>query len=195
MAAEAARIIAEQDLPDFVGARRKAASRLGVTDRRQWPDDGEIAEALSSYRGLFQEEDHRNTLSALRHVALSAMDTLAEFRPRLIGGVRDGTAGRHSPIRLLLFADSAKDVVIGLLDRGMQVDSDDIRLRFAGGSMEVRPTVRFALDDVLVEAVILAPKDRSRPPLDRISGRADAGIGVEGLRFLLSDHERSAEGM
>lgn len=46
-------------------------------------------------------------------------ELLADYAPYLTGSVLDGTAGENSHIDILLFADSAKEVEIFLLNRGM----------------------------------------------------------------------------
>lgn len=186
VAAEAARIIAQQGFLDFDGARRKAVARLRVTDRRQWPDNAEIAVALEAYRAVFQADGRAETLDRLRHGAVRAMELLADFSPRLVGPVRDGSAGDHSPVTLHLTADSAKNVAISLLDHQVPLVTDEKRLRFADGSVLPRPVIRFAVGDVDVDAVLLEPADRSRPPLDPVSGKPDRGLGLEEVRAFLN---------
>lgn len=182
VAAEAARIIAEQGFLDFDGARRKAVARLRVTDRRQWPDNAEIAQALEAYRAVFQSDGQAATLDRLRRGAVRAMELLIDFSPRLVGPVRDGSAGDHSPVTLHLTADSAKNVAISLLDQQVPLHTDERRLRFADGSILPRPIIRFAVGDVDVEAVLLEPADRSRPPLDPVSGKPDRGLGLKEVK-------------
>jgi hypothetical protein len=194
VAAEAARIIAEQGLLDFGGARRKAVARLRVGDRRQWPDNAEIALALETYRAVFQADGQVATLDRLRRGALLAMELLTDFAPRLVGAVRDGSAGDHSPVTLHLTADSAKNVAISLLDQQVPLFTDERRLRFADGSVLPRPVIRFAVGDVDVEAVLLEPADRSRPPLDPVSGKPDRGLGLEDVRASLDPQPLSDSG-
>lgn len=185
LAAEAARIIAEQGFADYDAARRKAAQRLRVRDRRQWPENAEIAAALEAYRGLFQPDDREEVLRRLRHVALQAMELLAEFSPRLVGSVGDGSAVAHSPVTLHLTADSVKTVVIGLLNRGVGHATDERPVRFADGVARPRPLIRFAHDDVEVIAVVLEPADRSRPPLDPVTAKPQRGLDLQQLQLLL----------
>jgi len=191
VAAEAARIIAEQGFLDYEGARRKAVARLRVTDRRQWPDNVEIAHALEEYRALFQSMEQPLNLVRLREVALQAMELLSRFSPRLVGAVRDGSAGNHSRVTLHLMADSAKTVAIDLLDRRVFHDTGEVRLRFPDGSIMPRPVLRFVLDDVDVDAVVLELADKSRPPLDPITGKPDRGLAEEEVRALVEAQPRA----
>ena len=59
-------------------------------------------------------------------------------------------------------------------------------VRFADGSVLPRPVIRFAVGDVDVDAVLLEPADRSRPPLDPVSGKPDRGLGLEEVRAFLN---------
>src|SRR5215470_1788503 len=83
LAQEAARIMAQQGIHDFLTAKRKAADRLGVTDSSALPRNTEIEEALAEYQRLFDAGAHRRSLDAQRRAALHAMHWLSEFQPRL----------------------------------------------------------------------------------------------------------------
>src|SRR5215472_14772431 len=104
LAQEAARIMAEHGIRDFLVAKRKAAERFGVTDGAAvLPKNTEIEAALAEYQRLFGGESHVATLHAQRRAALRAMRYLREFEPRLVGPVLSGTATEHSEIQLHLF--------------------------------------------------------------------------------------------
>lgn len=196
VAAEAARIIAELGILDFAGARRKAVARLRVTDRRQWPDNSEIASALESYRSLFQSDEREDVLQRLRRAAIQAMELLADYDPRLVGPVRDGTAGEHTAVTLYLSVETAKNVVIGLMDHEIFPDAGERRIRYSGGAdPEIRPMLRFVVDDVDVEAVLVGDSGRSRPPLDPISGKPEMGLAIDGVQELITDQPRSEIGL
>ena len=194
VAVEAARIIAQQGFIDYDGARRKAASRLRVTDKKCWPDNAEIAQELEVYRSVFQADDRPATLQRLRRSAVRAMELIEEFEPRLVGAVRDGSAGDHSPVVLHATADSAKNVAIRLLDHRVSITSDERRLRLSGGDVMVRPVIRFVVGGVEIEVVLLEHADRSRPPLDHVSGKPDRGLGLDEVRNILESQPLSDVG-
>src|SRR5579863_833661 len=106
LAQEAARIMAEHGIHDFLTAKRKAAERLGVADAAALPRNTEIETALAEYQRLFDPDGHEVTLEAQRRAALQAMHWLSQFEPRLVGPVLTGTATEYatssctcSPIR------------------------------------------------------------------------------------------------
>jgi hypothetical protein len=100
IAQEAARIMSEQGIEDFLLAKRKAAERFGVSDASVLPKNTEIEAALEEHHRLFDAHKHTDTLIELRRLALRTMHLLSEFEPRLVGPVLSGTASAHSEINL-----------------------------------------------------------------------------------------------
>ena len=131
IAATAARIMAEDGIDDFALAKRKAAKQLGAADSQSLPTNDEIESELRAYRALYQADEHPERIAELRRVALDAMRALEHFNPYLTGPVLRGIAGRYAEIDLQLFPESAKEVEIFLLDRGIPYDTHEGR-RYAG---------------------------------------------------------------
>lgn len=124
IAAAAARMIAE-DGADYGIAKRKAARQI-LGDRKVaadiLPDNTQIEDEVRLYNELFFGERQPARLLHLRRLALRLMMELAQFSPYLTGAVLNGTAGDHSDIHLQLFAESAKDVQIYLLNQHIQFE-------------------------------------------------------------------------
>ncbi len=124
IAAAAARMIAE-DGSDYGSAKRKAAKQI-LGDNKVpgdlLPDNSEIEEEVRIYNELFFGDTQPARLLHLRRLALRLMEDLAQFKPHLTGAVLNGTAGEHSDIHLQLFADSAKDVEIYLLNKNVNFE-------------------------------------------------------------------------
>jgi len=100
LAQEAARIIVEQGIQDYRLAKTKAAERLGMSARGSLPGNPEIEHAVGEHLKLFGRESHLDLLRILREAALSAMELLAAFTPRLVGPVLHGTAAANSAVNL-----------------------------------------------------------------------------------------------
>ena len=96
LAQEAARIMSEHGIGDFLQAKRKAAERLGVHDVAVLPKNIEIEDALRERQRLFDRDTHDHGLKEQRRTALAAMKLLEEFQPRLVGSVLTGTATNYS---------------------------------------------------------------------------------------------------
>lgn len=124
IAAAAARLIAN-DGADYNTAKRKAARQvLGDTQPppNLLPDHAQIEAELRLYQALFHADTQPARLFRLRTMAVDIMEGLERFNPFLTGAVLNGTAGAHDDIHLQLFADSAKEVEIFLLNKNLQID-------------------------------------------------------------------------
>src|SRR5688500_9043322 len=127
IAAEAARIMAEDGIDNFALAKRKAARRLGASDTESLPRNDEIEAELHAYRALYQPQEHSERIAALRRAALDAMRAFKRFHPYLTGPVLKGTAGPYAEIELQLFPQTPKDVEIDLLERGVSFSTQEAR--------------------------------------------------------------------
>ncbi len=143
IASLAARLMAEDGIDDYGLAKRKAARKLRASDSEALPTNQEIEDALRAYQSVFHQDELRERLVVLRRSALLLMRQLEQFHPYLTGPALDGTAGRYAGAELEVFADSAKDVEIFLLNKGIDFehvdihrtghDSPEARLRLDGG--------------------------------------------------------------
>jgi hypothetical protein len=122
IAAQAARLMAEDGIDDFALAKRKAARQLGAPDTQSLPNNDEIEAELNAYRQLYQGAGHQNVTRQLRRKALSAMRFLEKFEPYLTGSVLKGSAGRYSAINVQLFAANEKELELFLLNRDIPFD-------------------------------------------------------------------------
>lgn len=180
IASAAARLMAEDGITDYHLAKRKAARQLGLPEHTAFPDNAEVEAELRAYRSLYQGEEHQELVAALRHTALDLLDLLADFHPYLTGSVLDGTAGEHSSIDLLLFADSAKEVEIFLLNRGIDVEHVEPR------NDRVEAVLVMETDTADANLVIMAPA-LERVVLKHRDGRPRERIRADALRALLSE--------
>ena len=172
LAQEAARIMAEHGIRDFLVAKRKAADRLGVVDGAALlPKNSEIESALAEYQRLFGGESHLTALTAQRRAALSAMRYLHEFSPRLVGAVLSGTATEHSGVQLHLFAERAESVSLKLLDHGIPHEVTEKRLRFDAEQVRAFPGVRFEMEEQSIEVTVFPPDGIRQAPVSPVDGR------------------------
>jgi hypothetical protein len=127
IAAAAARLVVEHGL-EYGAAKRKAARDLGRRSGRagELPSNEEIEDEVRSHLELFCADTQPAELRALREVALSWMQRLAEFRPHLTGAAWRGTATRLSAVHLDLYCDDSKAAEIALLNLGVPYDVDSI---------------------------------------------------------------------
>jgi hypothetical protein len=184
IAAAAARLIA-QDGADYNTAKRKAARQIlgdGNGHINLLPDNAQIEAELRLYQSLFHAGTQPARLFRLRTLALDVMEGLAEFHPFLTGAVLNGTAGPHDDIHLQLFADSAKEVEIFLLNRNVQLDISESP-HFKGPRYDPVETVSFLWHKEGVHAAIYE-KDDLRGALKARDGKT-VRADLAGVRALL----------
>jgi hypothetical protein len=178
IAAVAARMIA-QDGADYGSAKRKAARQVLGEDSPAasiLPDNAQVEAELRQYQALFQGDAQPARVQALRLVALDVMEALARFTPYLSGAVLNGTAGAHDDIHLQLFAESAKEVEIFLLNRNINIDISETP-HFKGHRHEPVETVSFLWRNEGVHAALYEINDLRgalKPRADGRMARADA---------------------
>ena len=122
----AARLVVEDGL-EYGPAKRHALQQLGLPARTPLSDNDQLEAAVAEYIALFCADTQPAELRALRRVALTWMERMADFRPHLAGAVWHGTATRLSDIYLQLFCDDPKSAEILLIDRQVSYDPSTVQ--------------------------------------------------------------------
>src|SRR5919204_2731593 len=185
IAAAAARIMAEDGVDDFALAKRKPARQLGALDTQALPRNDEIEAELRAYRALYHADEHARVIEQLRRVALDAMRSLERFHPYLTGPVLKGTAGPYAEIDLQLFPDSAKDVEIFLLDRGISFATHEAR-RYSGDRAHPVSVITLAWDAAPVRLSVFDPRAERLALKTSLSGRPLERAGLAEVSAFLS---------
>lgn len=188
LAQEAARIIVDQGIRDYGVAKKKAAERLGFNSRGSLPSNSEIELSISEHLLLFGGEAHAAFLRTMREVALSAMELLATFSPRLVGPVLAGTADGNSAVNLHVFADSPEFVAIELEDRGINLRSYERRLRNRpdrNSRAEVYAGYQFRHSNTSIEATVFPVDGIRQAPISPITGKPMLRADTKSVRELL----------
>jgi len=171
VAEEAARIMREQGVEDFLQAKRKAAERLGVTDASILPRNTEIEAAKLAHQRLFAADRHEADLASLRRAALEAMRLVSDFEPRLVGPVLAGTASAHSEINLHVFSETPEAVSIRLEERGVPHEVVERRLRYERDRAVTYPALRFVAGHQTVDAVVFPVDGIRQSPASPVDGK------------------------
>ena len=193
LAREAARIMAEHGISDFLTAKRKAAARFGVQEGSVLPKNTEIEAALGEYQRLFRGASHLEMLYAQRLAALEAMRSLREFEPRLVGAVLAGTATEHSEVQLHLFADRPESVTIKLMDQGVPHDVSEKRVRMNAERVLNYPQVRFEIGDQRVEATVFPLDGIRQSPVSPVDGKPMRRASLDELEELVGPSKNVKE--
>jgi hypothetical protein len=186
IAAAAARLIA-QDGAEYNTAIRKAAQRILGSSRLtadQLPDAAQVEEEVRQYQALFQGDEQPGRLQQMREVTLQLMDQLAEFHPHVTGAVLSGTAGEYDDIHLQLFAESAKDIEIYLLNKSPNVEISESP-HFKGPRYEPVETISFLYKNEAVHAQLYELDDLRGARKLRADGRLQRA-DADALRALMA---------
>ncbi|MGB7755803.1 MAG: hypothetical protein WBL23_07040 [Salinisphaera sp.] len=170
LAQVAARLMAEQGIRDFRVAKHKAAHQMGIDVRQSiLPKNSEIEAALAEHQRLFSADEQPAELADMRRAALSAMQLLADFKPRLVGDVLSGLANVHSDIQLHVFAEHSESFDLFLEGRGVPFEIAERRYRFAEGH-RFYPAFRFVAGEHRFEATLFSDTEIREAPRSLVDG-------------------------
>lgn len=184
VAQEAARLMAEHGIQDYLVAKRKAAERYGVIEGSVLPRNTEIEAALATYQRLFGGAQHAKALQRQRLVALKAMQLLQPFEPRLVGAVLSGSATEHSDIQLHAFADVPETLFLHLADRRYEYEVLERRLKMNADQPIAVPSARFPIEGETVEAFVFARDGIRQSPISPVDGKPMRRAGLAELTAL-----------
>lgn len=185
LAQEAARIIVDHGIRDYRIAKQKAAERLGVGSRGSLPGNAEIEAAVVDHLQIFGGESHDDLLRLMRTAALSAMELLSKFSPRLVGPVLLGTADENSAVNLHLFTDSAEMVAMEVGDMGIQFRPYERRLKSRRGQVEMYPGFEFSHCNETIQATVFPVDGIRQAPMSPVDGRPMKRVDLESVQALL----------
>jgi hypothetical protein len=185
VAQEAARIIVDHGVRDYRLAKQKAAERLGITGRGALPGNTEVEAALTEHLQIFGGESHTDQLRLMRVAALSAMELLAAFTPRLVGPVLVGTADENSAVNLHAFADSPEAVAMELADIGINYKPYERRLKSRRGRVETYAGFEFRHSHNSIQVTVFPIDGIRQAPMSPIDGKPMKRVDVAAVQQLL----------
>lgn len=188
LAHEAARLMAESGIRDFHQAKLKAAQRLGIFDDASLPRNREIEDALREYQRLFQR-DNVEGLRLRREAALRALEFFAEFSPRLVGPVLEGTADARSPVALHLHCDDPDAIARFLAQHHVPAEARSRRVRLDRERSLDLPVWLFSAEDFTFDLTVLPHDVLRQAPLSGIDEKPMRRASAAQLRQVLADEE------
>ena len=186
VAQEAARIIVNQGVRDYGLAKKKAAERLGLSGRGSLPRNVEIERAVAEHHQLFGGDGHADLLRAMRVAALTAMEMLDAFTPRLVGPVLNGTADENSAVNLHVFADAVETVADHLDANGLVWRAYERRLKYRRDRPETCSGFEFKGAMGPIQATVFPVDGIRQAPLSPIDGRPMERADAARVRELIN---------
>lgn len=185
VAQEAARIIVDHGIRDYRLAKQKAANRLGIVGRGALPGNAEIEAAVAEHLKIFGRESHADHLRLMRVAALSAMELLASFTPRLVGPVLVGTADENSAVNLHVFADSPEAVAMELGCMGINYRPYERRLKSRHNQFKTFAGFEFRHSNSAIQATVFPVDGIRQAPMSPIDGKPMKRVGANVVQQLL----------
>lgn len=185
VAQEAARIIVDHGIRDYRLAKTKAAERLGITGRGSLPGNAQVEAAVAEHLQIFGRESHTDHLRMMRIAALSAMELLTLFTPRLVGPVLAGTADENSAVNLHVFADSPEAVALELVDIGVSFRPYERRLKSRRNRVETFAGFEFHHSNSAIQATVFPIDGIRQAPMSPIDGKPMKRVDSAAVQLLL----------
>lgn len=183
IAEEAARIVSEEGLADFLAAKTKAVKRLGLPVKSRLPTNAAVEMAVINRQSLFQTDAEKTILQQLRQSALEVMNLLAAFEPRLVGSVLKGTASIDAKIQLHVFSEDPKNVAIAMLN--LKIDYQSIVRRQHEKNPSGYPGFGFDWQGFETECLVFPSHQLKVSPPSPIDGKPMARADVLQVQQLL----------
>lgn len=185
VAQEAARIIVDHGVRDYRLAKQKAADRLGIVGRGALPGNAEVEAAVSQHLEIFRGESHADHLRLMRVAALSAMELLSAYTPRLVGPVLVGTADENSAVNLHVFADSAETVAMELAQIGINYRPYERRLKSRRNRVETFAGFEFHHSNSAIQVTVFPIDGIRQAPMSPIDGKPMKRAASDAVQQLL----------
>ncbi len=198
LAREAARLMYEEGVTQYLDAKYLAAKRLfgrgGDKKMRYRPKDlpsnGEIQIALRTLIQFTEGELNQQRLFAMRVIALEIMKQLDEFQPRLIGSVRTGHVRYGSDIDLHVFTDNLEELESYLDKLGWKFQTKQVTIRVGG---KYKDYTHIYLERIFpIELSVYSLKESRIRPRSSTDGKPIVRLKVKALEKLLAE-EHSKE--
>lgn len=185
LAVESARLMREEGIDDFHYARKKAAQHYGIQDSYVYPSKEEIISEIKLHQAIYGCAEQVSILHELRSTALKAMNLFKNYSPKLTGTALLGFAGKSSPINIHVFADTAEDIAMILMQYDIPYQLTETRLYFNKKTSHVLPKYQFLAGDTQINLTIIPCKQKNNLPLDHFDGQTMQRASIKQLEKLL----------
>lgn len=196
IAREAARLMYEEQIKEYLTAKRKAARRFGPEKRlclgNHLPSNAEIHAELQRLIALREPRVLPERLLRLRLLALKYLELLAPFRPYLVGSVLSGCVTERSDIDLHLFADDPEEVERFLAERDMGYETETVTIH-KGGRFHDYLHIYLEEGGVELEMSVYQLRERQNVPRSSITGKPMQRADASQLRRLIAESLEAEE--
>jgi hypothetical protein len=122
----------------------------------------------------------------MRVAALSAMQLLSPFTPRLVGPVLSGTADENSAVNLHVFADSPEMVAMELAEIGLNYRSYERRLKSRHDQFDTFAGFEFHHSNSSIQATVFPVDGIRQAPMSPVDGKPMKRVDREAVQEMLA---------
>lgn len=187
IAHEAAKLVAQEGLEDFLLAKKKAAKHLNIHNKRLLPSNSEVELALIEYQSLFHNEKQQQIVLEFRKIAYRTMLLLKEYSPLLVGSVLSGTANENSEIIIHIFSDSPELISLHLEKNGIPTSLCERRLKADRKNHAYFTALKFIAGNINIVLIVLPHSLQKNAPFDPITQRPMKRATISTLKRLMND--------
>lgn len=133
---QAAKIMYEEGVSQYLDAKKIASKRLFGKQQKNLPSNGEISDELYRISQFKRADEHDQQLYYMRLRAISIMQELQPFSPRLIGSVSTGRIREGSDIDIHVFTYDIADLYHYLDNLNWSYETEKITIQQNGKMTE-----------------------------------------------------------
>ncbi|MCC7528642.1 MAG: hypothetical protein IT342_08980 [Candidatus Melainabacteria bacterium] len=182
VAEEAARFIVEGSEAEYLHAKERAISMLGLSSRNNLPSNRKIKDCIAQLTACqLGEEEVKRRVREMREIAFEIMQVIADSDPFLIGSTLTGQIRISSDIDLHAYSDDDTCLKNQLMDWGYEeVDKEVIDNR-KGRFVHLRWSER----DYPVEVTVYPWSWRDITLISSVTGKPMKRADLAGVKVLL----------
>jgi len=181
VAEEAARLIYNGTYSEYKHAKEAAARSFGVS---AVPSNYEVAIELDLLSDRLEGTEKQNRLVKLRENALSLMNLLKDYYPKLTGSVWRGTARRTSDIDINVYSSNPEEIIHILEEKGYNVRIEETTA--VSGGRSIRST-HIHIESLDAEIVIRPLEDKEETGRCETYGDPKRGLSLNELTNILKN--------
>lgn len=182
VAEEAARFIVEGYEAEYLDAKERAISMLGLSSSNHRPSNRKIKECIAQLTSCQLGDDEvKRRLQEMRQIALNIMEVISEADPFLIGSTLTGEIRKTSDIDLHAYCDEYQVMKHQLIDWGYDSVEEELIDNRKGRFVHLR----WHEAAYPVEITIYPWSWRDIVPISSVTGKPMKRADIDAVRGLL----------
>ncbi len=184
VAEEAARFIVEGSEAEYLQAKERAISMLGLSSRNHLPSNRKIKDCIAQLTACqLGEEEIKRRLKEMRQIAVEIMEVIPDADPFLIGSTLTGQIRNSSDIDLHAYADDFNCLKNQLVDWGYEDVDEEVIENRKGRFVHLRWMER----NYPVEITVYTWSWREVIPYSSVTGKPMKRADIAATRALLKN--------